>query len=115
MALFRLYRKEWEKDLKTVSVPPQPSNRSKKRKAAELEDNAEALDTGADILKGKTKKISGNGRRGVSSGLSTIVIRRYTKTMPKSRILDTKSDSGSKWWKSLGTSESKGSIKVTAT
>lgn len=81
MAVFRLHRKEWEKDARPMTG---------KRKAAS-EPNEDDEDDGLFQGKGKSSKKNlpdGQGRKGVSSGLSTIVHRKVATPAKK-------------WWKEL--------------
>lgn len=79
MAVYRLHRKEWEKGSK-----PMPAS-SKKRK--KLDD--------------ETEEFPGGGRKGVSSGLSTVV------TGPRKNVPAAKKA----WWKELA-GGSKGKISL---
>ncbi len=106
MAIYRLHRKVWEKDM--------PSSRSglsaaaggkRKRPASDYDDQAsETLDddvpeedqsTSGYMTKKKTatkthtKEYPGGGRKGVSSGLSTVIKRNDSQP-------------GNSWWKELG-------------
>lgn len=84
MAIYRLHRKTWEVDM------PHSHLLTSKRSRAEVEDSEDA--DGADVTKEKpeVQKFPGGGRKGISSGLSTIVKRRgETKTKTS-------------WWKEVG-------------
>jgi RNA exonuclease 4 len=64
MAVYRVRRKEWEKG----SKPPDSAGRKRKRSTSEVggqEESSEEVN-GVSVF-------SGGGRRGVSSGLSTVV------------------------------------------
>ncbi|KAG6829348.1 hypothetical protein H0H92_004714 [Tricholoma furcatifolium] len=79
MAVYRIHRKQWEQGSKPL-VP------SKKRKHADKDDEDQADDDG------ETKAtLPGGGRKGVSSGLSTIVHYRTGPT----------SNGKTKWWKEV--------------
>lgn len=83
MAVYRIHRKEWEKG----SKQQQPS---KKRKKPEDDDEGE--------------EHPGGGRKGVSSGLSTIVTKRggaSPKGVPVKKS----------WWKETGAG-AKGTMKL---
>lgn len=112
MALYRLHKIEWEKQLRPVTeayrekmgLPPLPgqgkqSKASQKRKrddagASESDDGDElGVDDDGDVSNGggrpRQKQQSGRGenpgggRKGVSSGLSTIVYRKGVREQPK--------------------------------
>lgn len=95
MAVFRLHRKEWEKGFRPL---PQPgSGTSKKKKYSESDTPDELIPPG-------------RGRKGVSSGLSTIV-KRTPQTKPKTNTVKA---ANSNWWSTLdarGTTP-KGSMKL---
>ncbi|KAF9465192.1 ribonuclease H-like domain-containing protein [Collybia nuda] len=109
MAVYRLHRKEWENGTKQLA---KTADTGKKRKRGEKKDHegAEADEAGdgdgGDVMGGKNPP--GGGRKGVSSGLTTIV-RRGTAIEagePKEK---------KKWWKELAgnTSQlSKGSLRL---
>lgn len=105
MAVYRIHRKEWEKGMRPSSEHVHPKKR--KHVAAEDED-------AEDDEKGQKPSFPGGGRKGVSSGLSTIVKRGSGGS---------RSNGGSgavgeskKWWKELGgrSAGSKGSIRIKA-
>ncbi|PIL35383.1 hypothetical protein GSI_02109 [Ganoderma sinense ZZ0214-1] len=142
MALFRLHRRTWEKNVRPLPQPhskpqgsatPPPAARHKRSRSAMMSESADDEDEdrgereeaipdaspaanhkGKKKGKGKeTESFPGGGRRGVSSGLSTVVKRvgvaasSKTKTKPKTK---------EKWWKDLGgggaSSGSKGSFRM---
>lgn len=149
MAVYRLHKKEWEKGsrplptaLKSTSAPA-PTKTSTKRKEMEdsddLDSDSDSEDESTSALKpalspqAKSKSkpkttptdFPGGGRKGVSSGLSTIVRTKPGKSWPSG---DAGGRSGSavvatsnktEWWKQLpgalpaGGGSSKGSIRVT--
>ncbi|KAF9050748.1 ribonuclease H-like protein [Hymenopellis radicata] len=78
MAVYRVHRKEWEKGTKQQAP-------SKKRKKPDANDEPE--------------EFPGGGRKGVSSGLSTVVKR------------DTREPDKKSWWKELGAGP-KGSVRL---
>ncbi|KAG2104010.1 ribonuclease H-like domain-containing protein [Suillus discolor] len=94
MAVFRLHRKEWEKGFKPLPAPR--AGASKKRKLDESSEPAEPTPPG-------------RGRKGVSSGLSTIV-----KRTPQTRSKSTVKTASNNWWTTLGASgiAGKGSMKL---
>ena len=117
MALFRLHRKTWEKGTRPVpsaSVPKKrPHSASVSESANESpsgseEDEADEEEDGRDGVasssshtkkKGKAKaqeSFLGGGRRGVSSGLSTVVKRVGVGASGKAK---TKTKNKEKWWK----------------
>ena len=90
MAVFRIHRKEWEKGFR-----PLGAGASKKRKRSES-------DTQEDLT------LPGEGKKGVSSGLSTIV-----KRTPQTRTKAAVKAPSSSWWTTLETSTTrKGSMKL---
>jgi len=93
MAVFRLHRKEWEKDARPMT--------GKRKATAEL--NEADSDDNSPRAKPPKKTMDGQGRKGVSSGLSTIVHRKTTTPAKK-------------WWKELlppaSTTNVKGKVKV---
>lgn len=97
MALYRIHKKEWEKG-NTTQGPASESTKSKKRK--HHSDNlVEGTETAAE-----PNEFSGGGRKGVSSGLSTVVKRSGPRGGEKT-----------KWWKQLGGGgTSKGSMRLKA-
>ena len=121
MAVYRLHRKTWEK---SVPQPPHASSSNAKRKRGapgEAEDEDADPDEDPDTLHGiaepsapssakrrpKARKDAppseypGGGRKGVSSGLSTVIKRKDARSK----------SSASAWWKDLG-GGSKGSVKL---
>ena len=89
MAVFRIHRKEWEKET-NHSIFREPG-KFKKRKRNERGNDDEDGDANGGTI--------GGGRKGVSSGLSTVVKRARSGGVGKE-----------KWWDVLGESSSKGSI-----
>ncbi|RDX57020.1 ribonuclease H-like protein [Lentinus brumalis] len=131
MALFRLHRKTWEKN----SRPMPSSSASEKRprsasisesvheppSGSEGEDSDDVADTSQATItpsyrakdKGNAKakeSFTGGGRRGVSSGLSTVVKRFGTSAKGSKEPAKTKE----RWWKELGGGGSKGSVRLRA-
>ncbi|KAJ6529053.1 ribonuclease H-like domain-containing protein [Mycena vulgaris] len=88
MAVYRLHRKEWEKG----SAPlRRPLAAGKKRSREEGEDESEEED---EPVAGKTAAgFPGGGRKGVSSGLSTVVRRGAGGASGGEKA---------QWWKELG-------------
>ena len=100
MAIYRIHRKEWEKGIRPSSEHIHP----KKRKRLSVED-----DNVEDVEKSRGP---GGGRKGVSSGLSTIVKRGGSSS--RSNGGSGPGGESKKWWKELGGSSggSKGSVRV---
>lgn len=80
MAVYRLHRKEWEKGLRPVAeYAAKTQSKSHKRKATEDDDgdggeDGDAEDENRGGEREKRRDIyPGGGRKGVSSGLSTVV------------------------------------------
>ena len=145
MALFRIHRKEWEKGARPLPTAPtkpshaQPSTSSSnlRKRPREGDDSNDGVESdeeddlsgnetvvtpagsGSGKAKGKSKAheaFPGGGRRGVSSGLSTVVRRVGAsgkgddgQARPKG-----KSKTKEKWWKELGGGGSKGSLRLKA-
>ncbi|OBZ69895.1 RNA exonuclease 4 [Grifola frondosa] len=97
MAIYRIHRKEWEKGQK----PHPPGSSTLKRKRADTEDTA----NDDSIHLTRKTEFPGGGRKGVSSGLSTIMKKRDSVGDSKGKT---------KWWKELGDGLSKGSIRLKA-
>ncbi|RPD72486.1 ribonuclease H-like protein [Lentinus tigrinus ALCF2SS1-7] len=133
MALFRLHRRTWEKNVRPLSSASIPKKRPRSASVDEAPSGDEGEDedeeVGADALhpsatsphhtkkKGKTKakeSFPGGGRRGVSSGLSTIVKRVGVsgKSSREQAKVKTKAKTKDKWWKELGGGGSKGSVRL---
>lgn len=126
MALYRLHRKEWEKGYHSVAAITTLSKSLGKRKTTSEDDDLDGSES-EDLLSvssgsKKTRKrkekgtITGGGRRGISSGLSTIV-RRGADRVKNGKIDSSSSTHGEvkeKWWSTLAgvgpsTSERRGS------
>ncbi|KAJ7711566.1 ribonuclease H-like domain-containing protein [Mycena metata] len=116
MAVYRLHRKEWEKG---NSSRPLPQAKMKgKGKAEEAGPSDDEDDEDEDVPQAKEKKekpktFPGGGRKGVSSGLGTIVRRQGTGAARSSE--DKRSaggrGGGAEWWKELG-GGAKGSMRL---
>ena len=101
MALYRLHRKAWDKTFRNLPAPGQKS-KGKKRKREESED-ASAL--GEHVLKSKkseAESFPGGGRRGISTGLSTVV--KHHGGSAKVTFGTKGGGGGTKgsWWSTLG-------------
>ena len=140
MAVFRIHRNIWEKGTRALPLsastkPAADASSSSNPRKRPHDDNADAdMDseseltrsvgqsdgTGGTGKKGKAKaktgkaqeSFPGGGRRGVSSGLSTVIKRvgdsasGHAKTKGKTKTKE-------KWWKELG-GGSKGSVRLKA-
>jgi len=97
MAIYRLHRREWDKGKSLLLPSSEGSGRldlpriPKKRKYSNGEGDNDP---------------SGGGKKGVSSGLSTVV-RRSSKTKNTSPLISKKK---TEWWAELGSS--KGSLRI---
>ena len=99
MAIYRLYRREWDKGKSLLLPASEGAGRSdlprtpKKRKLSSGEGGSDP---------------SGGGKKGISSGLSTVV-RRFdpSKTKNTSPLMLKKK---TEWWAELGSS--KGSLRI---
>jgi RNA exonuclease 4 len=107
MAIFRIHKKEWEKGVKPIEI----STTSKKRKGKDRvpdgdDDQVENADTNSGLIL--------KNRKGVSSGISTVVKRRGSDSTMITKMIKGKSSSGGKkaWWSELPKSGSKGSIQL---
>ncbi|KAH8110505.1 ribonuclease H-like protein [Phellopilus nigrolimitatus] len=133
MALYRLHRKEWDKGFRMMTVSTSFKSVGNKRKAPSEDDKDEMSDNDTNEGEGEdgpqngpiiqatreqkavtsvkqTKsnkgksEFSGGGRRGVSSGLSTIVKRAGQRTKAGKVGETTSKSAGGKeiWWATLG-------------
>ncbi|PBK87205.1 hypothetical protein ARMGADRAFT_939084 [Armillaria gallica] len=83
MAVYRLHRKEWEKG----TLQKRPEGKKRKRQDTDKDEDG----------------FPGGGRKGVSSGLATVVRRKDGGSVPQK----------TQWWKELGTGTgSKGRMKA---
>ncbi|KAJ7026742.1 ribonuclease H-like domain-containing protein [Mycena alexandri] len=124
MAVYRLHRKEWEKG--TTSRPlPQAKTKGKGKAEASPsdDDDDEEAEGDADVPQAKKKKsesekpktFPGGGRKGVSSGLGTVVRRQGTARGGRGgedkRSVGAGGGGGAEWWKELG-GGAKGSMRL---
>ena len=134
MALYRLHRKAWDKDWRP---PVAKATEPKKLKREHESMDNDTTDDSANGHKprpskeGKQKDVesstSGGGRKGVSSGLSTVVKRATTKgierivnshraTARTNEKLASAPKSKDEWWQTLGGNAnpigSKGSVSL---
>jgi len=128
MAIYRLHKKVWEQG---THIPHISSHSAGKRKSSEMEgandDEDQQDDPGAlsraspqSNRKPKAKKnkekrdeFPGGGRKGISSGLSTVVHQKGSGT--GSTHKPPKPSASGEWWKQLpsaGAAGSKGSIRI---
>ncbi|KAI0365557.1 hypothetical protein BV20DRAFT_1003902 [Pilatotrama ljubarskyi] len=160
MALFRLHRKEWEKDFRPLPSRARPRSKSPARAASAETSLSVTVETTTELTvprkrartssmtsdapegspsqgshpaskKAKTKAkasptapaetFPGGGRRGISSGLLTIVKRTGNKGAgpeKKSKGAPSRPKSKDQWWKDLGggggSSGAKGSLRLNA-
>ncbi|KAH9856047.1 ribonuclease H-like domain-containing protein [Lenzites betulinus] len=148
MALFRLHRKTFEKDLRTplparartrslspsapasasTPVPTTPAKRARASSVSSRASNAsddESAPTSAPAPATNTKRkraesFPGGGRRGVSSGLSTVVTRPARAASGKGSKSKSKSKgkpeakAKEEWWKDLGGGGAKGGFRLGA-
>ena len=120
MAVYRLHRRDWEKGnrpihLQSGSVATAGTKRKRDDDAAEKEEEGNDEEVVVNVKpssakeKKKKKKVDSQeyprgGRKGVSSGLSTVVRRGSGKEKEKTQ-----------WWKQLptvNTPGSKGSVRI---
>ncbi|KAI0707097.1 ribonuclease H-like domain-containing protein [Earliella scabrosa] len=141
MALFRLHRKTWETNVRPIAATrskspapstssPAPSAKPSKRPRSTsptdgVDDDASNEDKDESVVsravstsakkKGKTKAAKtfpGGGRRGVSSGLSTVIKRGVAEKGSRAQT-KVKAKTKEKWWKELGGGGgSKGSVRL---
>ena len=132
MAIYRLNRKEWDKGFRSLPLPSSkiessaPINKKRKAEDDDNDDDVKVFEeeqstkSKAKSKQKKPEEFPGGGRRGISSGLSTI-IRRGRQVEHKNYNTSTsetkKSNSGKtsdNWWTTLGIIPSKsvaGSLK----
>jgi RNA exonuclease 4 len=111
MALYRLYKPEWEASLRKVTeayrekaglAPPVKGKRKRGDSEGADGDDGDDDDEGAErSTKKKQKEFPGGGRKGVSSGLS-VVVKRFGKKVesdqPRRRGLQGAPASSGNWW-----------------
>lgn len=99
MAIYRLHRKEWDKGRqKDFPTGPEAAPKSNKRKRIDAD----------------TDESTGVGRKGVSSGLSTVIKRRGGKREEKEKNIVVPKGKD-KWWTELragSSGQAKGSVRV---
>ncbi|KAH7335011.1 hypothetical protein B0J17DRAFT_97099 [Rhizoctonia solani] len=111
MAIYRLHKRAWD-----ASLPVSHVRRAKATSSSEPGSGKVAADEDDDQTQGKAKRkrrnsageFPGGGRRGVSSGLGTIVKSRAVKSGKESSA----DQARSKWWQTLGGGKSKGKMTL---
>ncbi|CAL1711278.1 unnamed protein product [Somion occarium] len=112
MAVYRIHRKVWDKGHPPLSSTISSGKKRKRTPSSDHESGSEDEDRPASKTSShNTKQFPGGGRKGVSSGLSTV-----TRHTGKSSIGHGSSNLETKnaWWKELGngSSGSKGSLRM---
>lgn len=123
MAVYRLHRREWETEHGGAhswrsSVPPKTKTKTKTHPADRAPDPTPDGQEGEEEEeeRAESARFEGGGRGGVSSGLSTVVVRHGTpKAKAKGQAGKTKAAAG-QWWLELGGGGGgpKGSVRVRA-
>ena len=110
MALYRLHKTEWEQSVRHATEAwrkkhaPDGGGQKEKRKPDDPEDDAEEVSGESSATKKTKAEFPGGGRKGISSGLGTIVrvggarIRGKVRGDGESREQTPQSDN--KWWES---------------
>jgi RNA exonuclease 4 len=102
MAIFRIYRKEWEKDQRPMKTNKKGhATRTSTRKTLN-NDSEEGLEGEEDEDEPEGKQHPGGGRKGVSSGLSVIVKRKGESGGKSQRRPRPSLGTKAGWWKQLG-------------
>lgn len=106
MAVYRLHRKEWEKGHRPLTKAADSGTKRKRGEKKEHEDPGvdKAGNDDGEVVIAK-KQFPGGGRKGVSSGLTTIIRRGGNE---KGGTTGEKT----KWWKELSAGSSKGSVRL---
>ena len=108
MALYRLHKKEWDKNFS-----PAPRQKFKGKKRERDTDSLDSPHQGSGKKSRKEETFPGGGRRGVSSGLSTVVKQ---SSVSAKNLLDTMGAKVAEgdWWSTLnGVGSSKEGSKGT--
>ena len=95
MALYRLHKKEWDKNF---SPAPRQKFKGKKRERDTASPDSRHQRSGKKSRKEET--FPGGGRRGVSSGLSTVVTQRSVSAKDDHDTTGAKVAEGD-WWSTL--------------
>ncbi|KAL5483063.1 REX4 [Sanghuangporus weigelae] len=109
MALYRLHRKEWEKQFRTIYGITSSSKSLGKRKApVEDDDSSHGRESSVTTVKTSKRKgqmavIPGSGKKGISSGISTVVKRAGQKIKIGRFAPEAPKEGGEKtsWWSTL--------------
>ena len=97
MAVYRLHRREWEKGNK---LPREPKKKKKRDNSNDVRGSE--AHPGDDNEGEDTKDtFPGGGRKGVSSGLSTIIRRGVNSRNREANSSGGISERAAKWWKEL--------------
>ncbi|KAJ1306283.1 hypothetical protein OPQ81_010986 [Rhizoctonia solani] len=112
MAIYRLHKRAWD-----ASLPASYVKRAKAKSGNEVESGSLATEGDVDQTQGgkakrkrrnSTGEFPGGGRKGVSSGLGTIVKTRAVHTGKDK----SSADQGPKWWQTLGGGGPKGKMTL---
>ena len=110
MAVYRLHRKEWEEGKKRL-VKLGESGKKRKRHKNNATRGPEAHGDEDSEGEGVKSEFPGGGRKGVSSGLTTVVRRGANA---RTHAIDGRgAQKKTKWWKELATT-SKGTLRLTS-
>jgi RNA exonuclease 4 len=118
MAVYRLHRKEWERSaprLRVSSVSATGKRRADEDEDEDEDEDAPSIPRDGRIKDTKTKSaFPGGGRKGVSSGLSTVVRRSdgVSASGGDKRGKGKGGGGGGEWWKVLTGGGAKGSMRV---
>lgn len=121
MAIYRLHKHAWDASLPVSHLKPPTTTSRQKTDIDEDNEDVEVDDQPEAKRKRRSSNESfpGGGRRGVSSGLSTIVRTNMSKGVARNGALATRTKNASpkgKWWQTLGgsggTVGSKGQIHL---
>lgn len=109
MALYRLYKPEWEATMRHVmetyrqKAGLESSAKGKRKRDEDEDEEGDEDEAGESAKRGKRKDFPGGGRKGISSGLS-VVVRRFGKKVeadqPRRRgpAEAPRAASGGNWW-----------------
>jgi RNA exonuclease 4 len=103
MAVYRLHRKEWEKGNKGLAKPGESGKKRKRHKVNEGKTPEAGSDEDGDGEKVKSE-FPGGGRKGVSSGLTTTVMRRGANARSRAIGSGGSRQKKTEWWKELASS-----------
>jgi RNA exonuclease 4 len=100
MAVYRLHRKEWEKGNKQLAKHGESGKKRKRHKNSELKGSEAHSDEDSEGEEVKVK-YPGGGRKGVSSGLTTVVRRGANSRNREVQGSGNTGEKKNKWWKDL--------------